>query len=47
MGKMAMGVWALLGLGAWSTLEGAVLIEKALSVGGAVEAEEVIVSDKA
>ena len=42
-----MGVWALLGLGAWNMLEGVVLIEKAFSAGIAVEAQKDIFSDKA
>ena len=47
MGRVAMGFWALLVLGDWIMLEGAVLSEKMFSVGAAVEAEEDILSDKA
>ena len=47
MGRVAMGFWALLVLGDWNMLEGAVLSEKAFSVGAAVEAEEDRLSDKA
>ena len=47
MGRVAMGFWALLVLGDWNMLEGAVLSEKAFSIGAAVEAEEDSLSDKA
>ena len=47
MGRAAMGFMALLVLGDWNMLEGAVLSEKAFSVGAAVEAEEDKWSDKA
>ena len=47
MGRVAMGIWALLGLGALNTLEGAVVIEEKFSAGGAVGAEEDILSNKA
>ena len=47
MGKVAMGVWALLGLGALDMVEGAVVIEERFPAGGAEETEEDILSDKA
>ena len=47
MGRVAMGFWALLVLDARNMLEGAVTIDKAFSVGGAVEADEEMLSDKA
>ena len=42
-----MGVWALLRLGASDVLEGAVIIEKGFSAWGALEAEEVILPNRA
>lgn len=47
MGRVAMGFWALLVLGDWNMLEGAVLSEKTFSAGAAVEAEEDRLSGKA
>lgn len=47
MGRVAMGIWALLGLGALNMLEGAVVIEEMFSAGGAVEAKEDRFSNKA
>ena len=41
-----MGIWALFGLGALNMLEGAVVEEK-FSAGGALGAEEDILSNKA
>ena len=42
-----MGVWALLGLGPSDVLEGAVIIEKGFSAWGAVEAEELMLPNRA
>ena len=47
MGRVAMGVWALLGLGALNTLEEAVVIKEMFSAGEAAEAEDDKLSNKA